>query len=252
MIIPNRWEDGEKVKKCLDKPDRWQVHAAEKVIVILGPELPPFTVVQSPLGLTAQKIGVGACLWDGTILLAAYLITQPSYKFVGAKCIELGAGVGLVSAVLAKRGAQVTTTDILKVLPLLRENMEANGVLRTSASASEGGWAEVEELEWGKENWMKRVAVMADPPPDLVLAADCCYIDNDGVSPSTPAFVKTCSGLCGPHTRVLVAFERRSEEVRRCFIQEAKKSFTYAEMIPMSQLPVPLRLEYCDLWELRL
>ncbi len=247
-----RWEDGEKVTKRLEKPDRWEVHAAESVTVTLGPELPPFTVVQSPLGLTAQKIGVGACLWDGAILLAAYLVAQPRYRFVGAKCIELGAGVGLVSAVLAKLGARVITTDILKVLPLLEENMEANGVLRTAASPPEGGWAEVEELEWGKENWLQRVAVMADPPPDLVLAADCCYIDNDGVSPSTPAFVETCAGLCGPNTRVLVAFERRSSEVRRCFIEEAKKTFRYAEMIPMSQLPVPLRLEYCDLWELKL
>lgn len=228
------------------------MHAAEKVIVNLGPELPPFTVIQSPLGLHAQKIGVGACLWDGALLLAAYLVSQPRYKFLGAKCIELGAGVGFVSAVLAKFGARVTTTDIVKVLPLLEENMEANGVLRTAASSAEGGWAEVEELEWGKKNWMHQVALMADPPPDLVLAADCCYIDNDGVSPSTPAFVETCFGLCGLTTRVLVAFERRSAEVRRCFIQEAKKKFTYAKLIPMSQVPVPLRLEYCDLWELRL
>ncbi len=238
----------------MEKTDRWEVHAAEKVIVTLGPDLPPITVIQSPLGLTAQKIGVGACLWDGAILLAAYLVSQPRYKLVGAKCIELGAGVGFVSTVLAKLGAQVITTDIIKVLPLLEENMEANNVLRTAASPLESGWAEVEELEWGKDNWMQKVKLLADPAPDLVLAADCCYIDNDGVSPSTPAFVETCAGLCGnnPNTRVLVAFERRSSEVRRCFIEEAKKTFRVVEMIPMLQLPAPLRLDYCDLWELRL
>lgn len=38
---------------------------------------------------------------------------------------------------------------------------------------------------------------------------------QDGVSPSTPAFVETCAGLCGPNTRCLVAFERRSPEVGR-------------------------------------
>ena len=237
--------------KHLDKPDRWEVHAAEKVLVTLG-TLPPFTVVQQPTSLTAQKIGVGACLWDGAILLAAYLISQPHYKFVGAKCIELGAGVGLVSAALAVLGARVTTTDIAKVLSLLEDNMAANGVLRSASSSLEGGWAEVEELEWGKEGWMKSVQIMADPPPDLVLAADCCYIDNDGVSPSTPAFVETCAGLCGPNTKVLVAFERRSPEVRKCFIEEAKKAFSHVEMIPVLQFPPPLRLEYCDIWELKL
>lgn len=46
-----------------------------------------------------------------------------------------------------------------------------------------------------------------------MLAADCCYIDQDGVSPSTPAFVETCAGLCRPDTIVLVSFERRSPEV---------------------------------------
>ena len=155
-----------------------------------------------------------------------------------------------MSAVLATLGAHVTTTDIAKVLPLLEENMAANNVLRTSSLKS--GWAEVAELEWGKEGWMQKVKNLADPPPDYILAADCCYIDNDGVSPSTPAFVETCAGLCGPHTRVLVAFERRSPEVRLCLIEEAEKVFRTVQMIPLTQLPLPLRLEYCDLWELRL
>ena len=206
--------------------------------------------MQKPTSLTAQKIGVGACLWDGALFLAAYLLNQPHYTYVGTKCIELGAGVGYVSAVLASLGAHVTTTDIAKVLPLLEENMAANNVLRTSSLKS--GWAEVAELEWGKEGWMQKVKNLADPPPDYILAADCCYIDNDGVSPSTPAFVETCAGLCGPHTRVLVAFERRSPEVRLCLIEEAEKVFRTVQMIPLTQLPLPLRLEYCDLWELRL
>lgn len=39
-------------------------------------------------------------------------------------------------------------------------------------------------------------------------------LPQDGKSPSTPAFVQTCAGLCGPSTRCLVAFERRAPEVR--------------------------------------
>ena len=252
-----RWEDGQKIKKTLYHPDRWEVHSAEQVTVTLGPPqaLPPLLVLQQPNSLTGARIGVGACLWDGALLLAAYLISQPHYKYVGAKCVELGAGVGLVSVVLAHLSAAVITTDIPKVLPLLAQNMQANHVLRSPASSLEaGGWAAVEELEWGAEGWMGRVRLLSAPPPDLVLAADCCYIDNDGVSPSTPAFVQTCAGLCGPHTRVLVSFERRSPEVRRCFIEEAKKAFRHVEMIQIQSLRLPpaLRLEYCDLWELKL
>ena len=52
--------------------------------------------------------------------------------------------------------------------------------------------AVAEELEWGKEGYMGRVAALAATPVDLVLAADVTYVDQDGVSPSTEHFVATC------------------------------------------------------------
>jgi hypothetical protein len=37
----------------------------------------------------------------------------------------------------------------------------------------------VAELEWGQPGWMERaVAPLAEPGVDLVVAADCCYIDQ--------------------------------------------------------------------------
>ena len=70
--------------------------------------------------------GVGACLWDGALVLAGYLAAQPRYKYVGLRCVELGAGVGLVGIALAMMGARCLVTDIAKVLPLLSDNLAAN------------------------------------------------------------------------------------------------------------------------------
>ncbi|GAB4822736.1 hypothetical protein N2152v2_009782 [Parachlorella kessleri] len=206
-----------------------------------------------PTSITAKKIGVGACLWDGALVLTAYLASQPRYKYVGMRCIELGAGVGLVGLALAMMGAQVVITDIEKVMALLLENLIANGFDPGKGPQPGKGWAVGEELEWGKEGWMDAVRRLADPPPDLILAADCCYVDQDGKSPSTADFVTTCAGLCGPNTRCLVAFERRSPEVRRVLLEEARKRFSRVERVPVSQYgPKSLQLEYVDIWELQL
>ena len=98
-----RWEDGQRVTKRLEKPDRWEVHAAERVAVTLGPLPAPLAVVQQPNSLTARRLGVGAGLWDGAILLAAYLAAQPHYKYVGTRAVELGLTTGDLAA--AERAA---------------------------------------------------------------------------------------------------------------------------------------------------
>jgi hypothetical protein len=43
------------------------------------------------------------------------------------------------------------------------------------------GFADAAELEWGKPGWMEsRVAPLAANQPELIVAADCCYIDQAG------------------------------------------------------------------------
>lgn len=189
------------------------------------------------------------CRWDGALVLATYLLTQPMHRYVGAKAVELGAGVGVVGIVLAKLGACVISTDLQKVLPLLDTNVRENNV--TLDQSKTHGWVQVEELEWGAAGSIEKAKSLATPAPDFVLAADCCYIDGDGPTPSTEDFVLTCRTLCGPRTKVLVASERRADEVRRCFLEQAHMYFSSVQAIPVSKLPPPLRLEYVDLWELR-
>ena len=111
----------------METPVRWSVHRADDLSVNLNGMT--VHISQRPKSLSYSQVGVGACLWDGSIVLAANLIAS-SRNFIGSKCIELGAGVGLVSIVLAKLGSQVYATDLGKVLPLLCENVLRNGVDR--------------------------------------------------------------------------------------------------------------------------
>lgn len=38
---------------------------------------------KQPRSLTAARLGVGACLWDGAFVLTAFLLTQPPATFTG-------------------------------------------------------------------------------------------------------------------------------------------------------------------------
>ena len=53
---------------------------------------------QQPHALTAARMGVGACLWEGELLLAAYLSSQPLHRYIGARVVVGGVGneVGVV------------------------------------------------------------------------------------------------------------------------------------------------------------
>lgn len=42
--------------------------------------------VLQPRSLTAARLGVGSCLWDGAFVLTAYLATQPPGTFAGRSC----------------------------------------------------------------------------------------------------------------------------------------------------------------------
>lgn len=61
------------------------------------------------------------------ILFFEKQLARPPSLPAGMRCVELGAGVGLVGLALAAMGAQVAITDVEKVLPLMRENLGANG-----------------------------------------------------------------------------------------------------------------------------
>jgi len=182
--------------------------------------------------------------------MGQYLCTVPRHRFVGCRVVELGAGPGLLGLLLAKWGArQVVITDKDSVLPLIRKNVELNGLGDTQRR----GQVEVAELEWGKQGYVEALTSISQDPVDWVLAADCLYIDNEGQSPSIPHFVKACSILCGSskrETKCLVSFELRSEEVKNQFLQAVAEHSLKAKLIPKGSLPRGCQIDYIELYEL--
>ena len=247
------WEDGAKKEIDMNKEDvtdRWTLHAAVELQVTLA----HITVKleQQPHALNATRMGVGACVWEGELFLAAFLAHQPSHRFIGQRAIELGSGPGLAGILLAKLGARVLVSDIKKVLPLVEKNLEINQVSVSQKRGAVSGTAEAMELEWGATGYRDRVASVASEPVDWILAADCCYIDNEGASPSTRHFIWTCHRLFNsPATRCLVSFELRSNLVKETFLDEGSKAFEHVQRVQPRDLPKSCQeAHHIELYEL--
>jgi hypothetical protein len=73
--------------------DRWMLHAAESVQVTVE-NIATARISQQPKDLNEGRVGVGAAVWEGELLLATYMaLAIPTHRLIGARVIELGAGM---------------------------------------------------------------------------------------------------------------------------------------------------------------
>nr|XP_045090275.1 uncharacterized protein LOC109768177 [Aegilops tauschii subsp. strangulata] len=122
------------------------------------------TLHQQPSSFRGASGVTGAVVWDSTVVLAKFLEHAADGGLLsvrGARAVDLGAGCGLVAALL---GARVVPTDLPDRVRLLRKNLEENV----------GGSATVAELVWGDEYEVDpELLLRLDPePPELVLGSD--------------------------------------------------------------------------------
>ncbi|GIL98562.1 hypothetical protein Vretimale_3918 [Volvox reticuliferus] len=111
QITIKGWEDGERYERQVETTDRWVLHTADELTLVVNDEK-SVTITQQPKAINATRMGVGACVWEGELFLAAYLVSLPTYRYMGARVVELGAGPGLAGILLAKMGAKVRRAGV--------------------------------------------------------------------------------------------------------------------------------------------
>ena len=188
---------------------------------------------------------VGGTQWPGGVRVARYLdnplvFPPEAQTWKGKTLLDLGSGCGLVAAVAAKLGAKVLAVDKDIVMDILKENLEANGVLAeagvssadASAAALAGGESSnedvsdspcylqegkvvVEEFYWGPEAEHKLA------PFDVVVAAACLYMPK-----TVPLLLETLWNVTDPHSLTLLCCIL-GQNTLECFLEEIPRFFEY-------------------------
>lgn len=189
---------------------------------------------------------------DCSLHLARHLLTQhyfpPPVPLLRPealeKCsvLELGAGTGVLAALLAPLCGSYVATDLDANLRLVRRNVEANAGAVKRSSGEAGRVATIEPLDWVEVSTARRRAesrgttYLLDYTPDLVLAVDCIYNEH-----LVQPLVDTLSVACSKGAIAWVVVELRSSDV----VSSSKMTLTPAAAILGNMAPRFCRLDYC-------
>lgn len=175
-----------------------------------------------PLRLcSVPSMFLGAQFWSSGLAMARAL-SKGDHDLAGARCLELGAGLGLVGLAAARylRAQKVVLSDLEEMQPLLQRNIELNDM---------SGTCEARTLVWGDA-----LPEELESAFDVVLAADVIYPTTGG---SLPLLLKTILQLCptGSSTQLLLAYQPRAREDQTFLNEELLPHFD-AVSEPISDL----------------
>ena len=138
----------------------------------------------------------GTKIWDAGRLLSTVMSER---DLSGMRVLECGSGTGVggLSAATAGAASVVLTDGASATMPLLAENVEANGLTERVQTC---------RLRWGDEDDMARAAAMG--PFDLIIGSDLLYAPE-----VFPDLLETLTELCTPGaTEVLLTYPTRQTE----------------------------------------
>ncbi|KAM3864027.1 methyltransferase-like protein 22 [Diretmus argenteus] len=146
---------------------------------------------------------VGKQVWRGALLLADFILSHP-IMFRGATVLELGAGTGLASVVMATVAKVVYCTDVGEdLLSMCQRNVTLNKDLLELA----GGDVRVRQLDWLQHDlctdadvefsWTEEEVACIYDNTSFIMAADVCY-DDDLTDGLFRTLYHLCSNLAQP------------------------------------------------------
>jgi predicted nicotinamide N-methyase len=177
-------------------------------------------------------MGTSSVIWPPALLFSKHLCRNSSLV-KGKRCVELGAGVGLVGMVAAALGADVVMTDLEAGLPLLEVNAAR------SKAAAVGGSIKVAELFWGNEQHIEAVGRHTF---DVVLVTDAiCHQEVDVMR----ALAHSISELLTADGACFLSYEFRDDWCSAADFQDAAKVLVTMHLF-CSSCTVSCRSRYVD------
>lgn len=199
--------------------------------------------------LQARSEANGHLLAHSTIQISELQSTLDIIVKPGSRILELGAGCGIVSIILATvleslfvvdsfslpKPTQIHITDLPSAIPLITRNIDSNRHPRSqnSETSEEIHVSSVETtayaLDWEDE---ELPLIVTSNPPDIIMMSDVTYN-----TASFPALIKTLKNLLriSPAARVIIAYKERHPDERaawRMFDHDARLSLCKVEEIP--------------------
>ena len=181
------------------------------------------TIRQDPANQTT-----GGCIWETSYLLALHALRELTPRLHATapkvRCLEVGAGCGLLGCALAAAGAEVVSTELESAMPNLEHNVACN-----ATATGQCGSCTALPLRWGDEAHI--AAVRACGPYTHLLGTDVVYVEAM-VTPllqtlwSLSAISSTC-WLCG---------QVRCPDAHAALLREAPGWFADVQMIPLDGL----------------
>lgn len=164
-------------------------------------------------------------LWDGAFLLSRYLensVAFPANFWHGLRCIELGAGCGLVGLVAWLLGADVTLTDLPSAVSHTRRCVDVNVSRLVDADpvlAARKQSIRVKDYSWGDRS---TEICSGYCPYDVILGSDIVYSAD-----LADCLVDALRTLSSSETLTLLSYKQRGLGEEIFFEKLVSNQFKY-------------------------